>query len=61
MPTKTQALVIREKDAPFKLEDVELADPTDNEVLVEVSSCRFAALHVVTLLTALLSQVVACG
>ncbi|BGP22536.1 hypothetical protein JCM10295v2_001421 [Rhodotorula toruloides] len=36
---KTQAYVLAEKDAPFKLQDVELAEPEHNEVLLEVVAC----------------------
>ncbi|GAA6006340.1 hypothetical protein JCM11491_004920 [Sporobolomyces phaffii] len=37
--TATKAYVLQEKDAPFKLEDVELADVEANEVLVKIVSC----------------------
>ncbi|KWU44405.1 aryl-alcohol dehydrogenase [Rhodotorula sp. JG-1b] len=36
---QTQALVLQELDAPFKLCDVELQDPQPNEVLVKVTAC----------------------
>ncbi|CEQ39781.1 SPOSA6832_01339, partial [Sporobolomyces salmonicolor] len=36
---KTQAYVLAEKDAPFKLEEVELAEPEVNEVLVKITAC----------------------
>lgn len=36
MKTKTLAAVVREKDAPFSLEEVELDEPRPNEVLVRM-------------------------
>ncbi|GAA5959703.1 hypothetical protein JCM21900_001397 [Sporobolomyces salmonicolor] len=36
---KTQAYVLAEKDAPFKLSQVELAEPEANEVLVKITAC----------------------
>ncbi|GAA6061594.1 hypothetical protein JCM10212_000902 [Sporobolomyces blumeae] len=37
--TQTKAYVLAEKDAPFKLEDVELCEPESNEVLVKIVAC----------------------
>ncbi|GAA6000951.1 NAD(P)-dependent alcohol dehydrogenase [Rhodotorula paludigena] len=36
---KTHAYVLAEKDAPFVWQEVELHDPEDNEVLIEVVAC----------------------
>ncbi|GAA6003279.1 hypothetical protein JCM10207_001840 [Rhodosporidiobolus poonsookiae] len=48
MPTKTNAYVLAEKDAPFTWSEVELADPEANEVLIKVVACGLCAtdLHV---------------
>lgn len=39
MPFQTEAFVIAEKNAPFVLEKIELDDPLDDEVLVEIVAC----------------------
>ncbi|GAA5851546.1 hypothetical protein JCM8547_001129 [Rhodosporidiobolus lusitaniae] len=48
MPTKTQALVVKEANAPFVLTDVELEDPQPNEVLVKVVACGLCHTDILT-------------
>jgi len=41
MPVRIQAAVLRERDAAFKIEDVELTEPGPGEVLVEIAGTGF--------------------
>ena len=39
MGFKTEALIVQEVNAPFKLTEIELDEPLENEVLVKIVAC----------------------